>query len=146
MTATVDAVMRHVRNYFEREPVEGSFVITGNGLSPAPDAPWVAIRGSKYHDGVYELAGGYLQGVPEGMEDEEFEGLVYPLHPPMGFIALCKEIAAYDAANPVSAMQSESFGAYSYTRAAGAAGGVMGWQEAFGAQLVPYRRMFPGVV
>lgn len=145
MAVTVAAVMRQVRNHFEREPVEGVFTITGNGLSPAPDAPWVAIRGSKYHDGVYELAGGYLQGA-EGDLDEEFDGLVYPLHPPRDFLRLCEDIAKYDEQTPVGALQSESFGAYSYTRASGAAGGVMGWQEAFSAQLAPYRRMFSGVL
>lgn len=145
MAVTVAAVMRQVRNYFEREPMAGSFSITGNGLSPAPDAPFVAIRGSSYHDGVYELLGGYLNGVREGLPDETFEGCVFPLHPPDDFLMLCKDIAQYDEKNPVGAKMSESFGHYSYTRAGNGNGGALDWQSAYALQLVPYRRMFSGV-
>lgn len=141
MAVTVAAVMRQVRNYFEGEPLEGDFTITGNGLSPAPDASWVAIRGSKHHDGVYQLQGGVIQGA-DSATDETFSGLVYPLYPPADFLRLCEEIAAYDASNPVGALQSESFGAYSYTRV----NGKGDWREAYSAYLAPYRRMFPGVL
>lgn len=145
MAVTVAAVMRQVRNYFEGEPLTGEFSIRGNGLSPAPDAPWVAVRGSKYHDGVFELMGDYMQGLRDDLPDETFEGAVYPLYPPDDFLMLCKDIAAYDEKNPVGAKMSESFGHYSYTRGTNGNGGAVDWKAAYADQLIPYRRMFSGV-
>lgn len=145
MAISIERVMRRVRNYFQRGYTEGTFAITGNVLSPAPSAPWVKISGSAYHDGVYECCSGYLQGVPEGRQDETFTGVVWMLYPPDDFLALCEEIRDYDQKNPVGALQSETFGDYSYNRGSGANGGTMSWETAFAAHLAPYRRMFTEV-
>ena len=142
MAVTVAAVMRACRNFFEGTPLTGTFAITGGGLSPAPDAPYVAIRGRCYHDGVHEISGGVLDVLKT---DEVFEGAVYPLRPPDDFLDLCKDISAYDDKTPVTGNQSESFGGYSYTRASGASG-LLTWQEAFAHRLIPFRRMFSGVM
>ena len=53
MSVPIGAVMRRVRNFFERGYREGTFSIVGNVLSPAVEAPMIAIQGSRYHDGVY---------------------------------------------------------------------------------------------
>ena len=60
MAISMETVMRRIRNYFQRGDMEGDFDIAGNVLTPAPSAPWVAIRGSLYHDGVYQCCSGYL--------------------------------------------------------------------------------------
>lgn len=146
MAVTIAAVMRQVRNYFAGTPLVGEIEIRGNGLFPAPDAPFVLIRGSGYHDGVWECMDGYMQEMPEHLPDEVFEGVVYPLRPPNDFLDLCREIREYDEKNPVSGLQSESFGHYSYTRASGANGGVMDWKTAFEDRLKSYVRMFPEVI
>lgn len=122
----------------------GEFVITGNSLSPAPDAPFVAIKGSAYHNGVYSLLDGEMIDAPD--KDETFDGVVYPLRPPDDFLALCKDISAFDDKSPVGAMQSETFGGYSYTRASGANGGVATWQNAYASRLIPFKRMFSEVM
>lgn len=144
MAVTVAAVMRAVRNFFAGDPMAGEFAISGNGLSPAPAAPFVAIKGSRYHDGVYELHDGYLQ-TEICREDETFDGLVYPLHPPDDFIMLCREIDEYAEKNPAGGKASESFGHYSYTKASNGRGGLMTWQDAYADRLIPYRRMFSEV-
>lgn len=146
MAVTIAAVMRQVRNYFADEPMVGEIEIRGNGLFPAPDAPFVLIRGSGYHDGVWACMDGYMQDMPEHLPDETFEGAVYPLHPPNDFLDLCREISDFDEKNPAGALQSESFGKYSYTRASGANGGVMDWQTAYRERLRAYVRMFPEVI
>lgn len=128
--------MRRVRNFFERERIEGTFTITGGVLAPLPDAPFIAISGSRWHDGVFPIG-----ALPGDMPDEIFDGKVWGLHPPSDFLALCEAISAYDEKNPIGAYQSESFGPYSYTR--GTAGN--GWEAAFAGQLLPYRRMFTEV-
>lgn len=145
MAVDVAAVMRQTRNYFEREKMEGVFSISGGVLSPAPKAPYVCIQGSAFCDGVWRLAGGMLIA-EDGLfsPEETFEGVVWGLHPPNRFLALCEQISAYEEKNPAGALQSESFGDYSYTRASGQSG-AQGWSSAFWLQLLPYRRMFTEV-
>lgn len=138
MAVSIAAVMRHVRNYFERGFIEGEFTVSGGVLTPAPRSPYVAIEGSVWHGGVFRVD--QLRENPE----ETFTGRVWALHPPDDFVQLCEEIAAYDEKNPAGALQSESFGEYSYTRASGQ-NGVIDWQTAFAQRLWPYRRMFTEV-
>lgn len=139
MAVSIAAVMRRVRNFFERESIEGSFTITGGVLEPMLDAPYIAISGSAWHDGVFPYG-----ELPEDRPDETFDGNVWGLHPPLDFLMLCEQIAEYEAKNPVGAYQSESFAGYSYTRAT-ISGACIGWEAAFGMQLAPYRRMFTEV-
>ena len=65
------------------------------------------------------------------------------LSPPASFLALAKQISEYDDKNPVDALQSESFGAYSYSRGASGTSvvGAAGWRGAFAAQLRDYQRL-----
>lgn len=136
MAVSITAVMRRVRNFFERERIEGTFTITGGVLAPLPDAPYIAISGSAWHDGVFPIG-----PLPETGHDETFDGKVWGLHPPDDFIDLCRDVSAYDEKNPVGAPQSESFGAYSYTRS----NAGIGWEAAFAGKLLPFRRMFTEV-
>lgn len=136
MTDTIAVVMAYCRNYFERECVEGEIVIDGDGVvSPDVDAPYIAIKGSRYHDGVHAAG-----NVPSGPA-ERFQGTVWGLCPPSGFIALCGEIEAFTAKRAEGAPTGESFGGYSVSYGANAAT----WQGAFADRLRPYRRMFTEV-
>lgn len=140
MAVSIAAVMRHVRNFFERGCIEGEFTVSGGVLNPMPKAPYVAIEGSMYYDGVYRS-----DELPNDKgETEIFMGRVWALHPPEDFVSLCEEIAKFDEKNPTGSMQSETFGEYSYNRAT-VNGNVQGWQMAFAQQLIPYRRMFTEV-
>lgn len=143
MTDTVAAVMRHVNNFFLREAVEGVFTISGDGvLSPAVDAPYIAVTGSMWHDGLYDSVNALKND-----HEETFEGTVWAISPPAQFLALCKEIEAYEAKNPTGAPVSESFGGYSYSRGtSGQSGCAITWREAFADALRPYKRMFSEVV
>lgn len=143
MSVSVENVMRYVNNFFDRACYHGAFSVSGGGINlpvHLPDNAWIAISGSMCHDGVHEMYSEYALPTP----DEEFTGTVYVLCPPASFLELCKQIAEYDEKTPVGALQSESFGNYSYTRANGQ-NGVKTWQEAFAMQLRPYRRMFTEV-
>lgn len=137
MAVSIAAVMRHVRNYFERGCVEGEFAVSGGVLTPAPNAPFFAVEGSMCHDGVYRP--GEMKEAPQ----EKFTGKVWLLCPPDDFLQLCEEISAFDDANPASAMQSESFGEYSYTR--GGDSSKQTWAAVFASKLNSYRRMFTEV-
>lgn len=145
MAVSIAAVMRRVRNYFERGYRKGTFSITGNVLSPAVDAPMIAIQGSSYHDGVYASVNGIMQGTPNARPDEIFEGTVWMLYPPDDFLALCEQISKYDDKNPVGALHSEKFGDYQYQRGTDGRGGVVDWRQAYMQELAPFRKMFSEV-
>lgn len=141
MVNTIAAVMRHVRCFFERPCIEGEITVTGGVVEPAVTAPYVYISGSNALDGLHKVVGGALEGVTAS---DAFTGRLWPCHPPGDFLALCQRIDAFRTAQPVTGLLSESLGEYSYTRAAGAHGAVT-WQECFGDELRPYRRMFTEV-
>lgn len=145
----VHRVMRECRNFFETGYLKTTFLIEGGAISPSElfrPGLYIAIEDSFYHNGVFRVGeGGVLEGVPAGVFDETFTGRVYFLHPPSGFLSLCEEIAAFVEKTPKGAYQSESFGAYAYTRASGKNGGVLTWQEQFSEPLNEYRRMFTEV-
>ncbi len=146
MSVSVAAVMRQCRNYFETGYIDGTFRITGNALSGAEGAHWVYISGSAFHNGVWEVCGGYLTGRSvDGLHDEEFEGRVWFLDPPEEFLELCKTIKTYEEKNPVGALVQERFGEYSYTRTNSGSASDMGWQKVFSMELAAYRRMFTEV-
>lgn len=144
MAVSIAAVMRRVRNYFERGYRKGTFSIVGNVLSPVVDAPMIAVTGSKYHNGVYASVNGVMMGA-DVKPDETFEGIVWKLYPPDDFLELCEQISKYDDKNPVGALASEKFGDYSYTRDTNYSQGGAEWQNAFATSLTPYRRMFSEV-
>lgn len=148
-TYDVYRVMNECRNYFETGYYKTTFTISGGAISPHflfKPGSYIAIADSFYHNGVFRMGdGGVLEGVPAGVFDETFVGRVYFLCPPSGFLQLCGDIASFIAKTPNGAYQSESFGAYSYTRASGAGGGVLTWQEHFADSLSPYRRMYTEV-
>ena len=134
MAVSMGSVMRHCRNYFEAGSYDGEIVIEGGQLiTPAlAHGRYIAIRGSAYNDGVHQ----------DALTDETFTGRVWVLSPPAAFVALAEEISAYDDKNPVGALQSESFGSYSYSRdSAGSVPGAAGWQGAFAGRLNDYQRL-----
>lgn len=134
MAITIGIVMRHCRNYFERGCYDGECVIANGALvTPAlADGRYIAISGSAYNDGVYKLG-------TDVLTEETFTGRVWLLSPPASFIALCDEIAEYDAKNPAGAYLSETFGEYSYQRSANTQGVTSSWQSAFAARLADYQ-------
>lgn len=140
MSVSIAAVMRRVRNFFEREKIEGTFAISGGMLTPSPNAPYWAISGSARYDGVWPE-----NKLPIDRADETFEGTVWGLHPPDDFLALFEAIKAYDANCPAGSLQSESFGDYSYTRGGAGSNGGFGWESVFDTLLTPYRHMFTEV-
>lgn len=142
MTDTITAVMQEVHNFFERGKISGSISITGGMVLPDIKAPYVYIKGSSYHDGLWEAAASSLVG--DNFPDETFNGCVWLLYPPRDFLALCGKIAEFEAKTPVGALQSESLGGYAYSLASGQ-NGVLTWQEAYASRLRPFRRMFKGV-
>lgn len=147
MAVSVGSVMRYCRNYFDRGYIEGTFRITGNALPDVgADVHWVYISGSMMHDGVWEICNGYLTGHSvEGLENEEFEGRVWLLAPPVDFLETVKQMQEYEEKNPVSALASETFGGYSRTWATGGKVSERSATAVYRDSLAPYIRMFTEV-
>ncbi len=141
MAVSMGSVMRHCRNYFEAGSYDGEITIEGGQLTtPAlAHGRYIAIRGSAWNDGVHQVG--------DELADETFTGRVWVLSPPASFVDLCKEISEYDDKNPVGALQSESFGNYSYSRgAAGNSTTNAGWASAFAGRLTDFQRLVSEVM
>lgn len=141
---TTEQVMREVNNFFGVSFLEGSFAIENGTINcEVPVGAYIYVSGSMMNDGLH-----HMDVVHRFEHDEEFEGRVWFCQPPRTFIALCEEIAAYDAKNPTGAYISESFGGYSYNRGSGSSstGTASPWQQAFSVALRPYRRMYTEVI
>ena len=151
MVNTVCEVMRYCANFFEHGYIDADFTVSEDGvLSPIDgivSGQYVAVQGSTLHDGVYRIEGGRLDAGSAFVPAEVFSGRIWLLHPPADFLNVCRMVEAFEnASGKVNGpFQSESFGAYSYTRASGANGGLLTWQEAFSSRLRPYVKMFTEV-
>ena len=143
MTNTIAAVMRAVRNFFDRGYIEGEFSISGGVVSPTVEAPYVYISGSTSRDGVKKLSKSTIEA--DNHPNESFTGRVWLLHPPDDFLSLCSQIEAYEEKNAPGSLVSETLSEYSYRKATGKNGSLLTWEEAFAARLTPYRRMFTEV-
>lgn len=98
------------------------------------------VVGSLYNDGIY------LYGDEEvALKDETFDGAVWAMWVPQEVIDLAGEIKTwcekYETADNMTPYQSESFGGYSYTKASGANGGTVRWQDAFRSRLNKWRKI-----
>lgn len=98
------------------------------------DGQYFRIFGSVFNDGLHQYPA-------TDLTDETFTGTVWALAVPQKMVSLSEEIKDWVEKNPPSAFTSESFGGYSYTKAAGASGQLVSWQDVFGAQLAPYRKI-----
>ena len=132
----LEAVLTHLNNWFCREVYAGTFTVTSGTLAlpDLADGQYFRIVGSVFNDGLH-------QSPAAGLTDETFTGAVWALAVPKSVVTLAEEIKAGAAKNQLGAYTSESFGGYSYTRATNAKGAAVGWQDAFAAQLAPYRKL-----
>lgn len=132
----LEAVLTQLNNWFDRDVYAGTFTVTGGKLE-LPDlaaGQYFRVVGSVFNDGLHQYPA-------TDLTDETFTGAVWALAVPKSVVALAEEIKVWAEKNQPGAYTSESFGGYSYTRATNAKGAAVGWQDAFAAQLAPYRKL-----
>lgn len=138
-------VMLYCRNFF---PVpggckSGNYTISDGYISLDffKDGQYFLIEGSVFNDGVYQYPA-------NGLSDETFEGTITPLAPPRAFLNVVSEIEEWTKKNEsagsvnLSPFNSESFGGYSYSKAAGSGGSgctSVSWKDVFGSRLKVWR-------
>ena len=132
-------ILAYLRNDFVVETHEDTFEIVG-GVLPLgflQKGQYFRIIGSVFNDGVYC----YTEDLT--LTDETFMGKVEALAIPPDLLMLADEIMAYmqsDEAKP-TALTSESFGGYSYTKATESSGAAASWQTVFAARLRRWRKI-----
>ena len=123
---------KEINNWFDVKRHFGTFKIENGKLADdigLQDKQYYRIVGSIFNDGVYKYSVGSLK-------DETFDGAVWAMAVPPQVIALLDEMNAWEQKYGEvfqSPYQSESFGGYSYSKAAGtssdgsgnASGGVL---------------------
>jgi len=143
-------ICAEIKNYFvyENDKHIGDWTIKDGIIIPSIDFPtdYIRIVGSRLNDGVHKLS-----DENDTLNDESFHGAIWVMSPPNHFLALVEEIKSWQEKNGMassinmSPFQSESFGGYSYSKAAGsgASGGssVPTWQSQYASRLKLYRRI-----
>lgn len=145
-------VCHFIHNYFVRENWAGTFKIEGgtiDGLDAmVKNGQRFRIIGSALNDGIYTKTadGIYSDDATDAvtLQDEEFSGALVAMGVPADVLALVQDIKAWVEKNADTLdgpYTSESFGGYSYTKATGANGGILGWQDVFKSRLNAYRKI-----
>ena len=142
----MEEIIKYINKYFYKEGEKNDFTIEEGRLKADFKLKYlkglyIQIEGSLLNDGIYEIKDVNDGLVIEGLEDEEFEGVVIIMAIPKDLKVLAKEIAEYKEKNKTSAYISENIGAYSYTKATDKDGKVITWQLAFKDSLKKYKNL-----
>jgi hypothetical protein len=149
----IEAICAHVHNYFTAaEDIHaGTWTISSGAIDLSAllqNGQYFRIVGSAMNDGIYQYPAQPEQGRPPILVDETFEGEIWAMKVPRAVVNLAAEIAAWQqkyGAAAASPYQSESFGGYSYTKAAGASGSAAGdadaWKGVFRSRLNEWRKL-----
>lgn len=134
----LEAILRHLNNYFIADVREGDYAVEGGNIALPflADGQYFFIRDSIFNDGLHRYPA-------LDLVDEEFYGVIWCLAIPQTIINLADEIEAWQTKNSEiinSPYTSESFGGYSYTKASGDNGAAVSWQSVFADRLTPYRK------
>jgi hypothetical protein len=135
-----------IKNFFDKgQPkIFGEIVIKDSKieneafLKAIKPKQYFRVAGSAFNDGVYCYDDKLV------LEDETFKGAIWLMAIPKAVIELANDIEKWQEENEKalnSPYQSESFGGYSYSKASGANGGAITWQDAFSKRLNMYRRI-----
>lgn len=140
---------QELRNWFDRDmdKWEDTFSIVDGELAGFSDklqlGQYFRIQGSVFNDGVHQYGA-------SGLLDEVFDGSIWAMAVPSAVIALSSQIDEWESkyGGPDGAgmapYASESFGGYSYTKAAGSSqsgSGSVTWQSTFRSQLNRWRKI-----
>lgn len=135
----LEKVLRHLRNWFVAPDGirRGKYEIKGGSIELPflVEGQYFRIVGSILNDGLYQYPA-------KDLMDESFSGVIWALAIPRDVLDVVKEIEQWCEKNPSGPFTSESFGGYSYTKAANSATGQpVTWQDAFRSTLNQWRKL-----
>lgn len=136
----LEQILQYLRNWFVVKMYPGTYTVEDGGLSLPFLRPgqYFRITGSLFNNGVYQYGDGLE------LTDETFDGSIWALAVPKAILMMLPEIEAWQAkyADVVaSPYTSESYGNYSYSKAAASDGSAEGWQSAFASRLSAWRKL-----
>lgn len=139
----LEQILHYINNWFVCDIHKGVFSLDGaHNFSPPfeSSARFFRIVGSAQNDGV-------ISG-DETPVAETFEGEIWELAIPPAILQIVGDVSAWQERYGESALSpftSESFGGYSYSKAAAqtssASGGGADWLQTFAARLRPWRKI-----
>ena len=142
MPEMLEEVLGYLKNWFMVEKINGEFVIDKGKIQfpegatiPEPEQ-YIRIFGSVFNDGLHMM-------FDDSLTDEVFTGTIWLLAVPTAVIKLSMEIGEYmlEMPNPATALKSESFDGYSYTRITRSDGTLVDWRDAFYHKLARWRKL-----
>ena len=142
----LETVLMYLNNWFAVGRYDDTYTIEDGKLTLPflVNGQYFRILGSLLNDGVYKYANGTAldeTGTEITLIDETFDGSVWALAIPKGFLSMVEEITVWTAKNgDGGAYTSESFGGYSYSKATNSKGMAVGWRDVFAAQLAPWKK------
>ena len=142
----LETVLMYLNNWFAVGRYDDTYTIEDGKLTLPflVNGQYFRILGSLLNDGVYKYANGTAldeTGTEITLIDETFDGSVWALAIPKGFLSMVEEITVWTAKNgDGGAYTSESFGGYSYSKATNSKGLAVGWRDVFAAQLSPWKK------
>ena len=142
---TLDDYCADLKNYFiadfDKDIHLGEYTIANSTISLdfLSENQYFRVVGSKFNDGVYKYDNKL------SLVDETFDGAIWAMSIPPQFLTTVGEADAYLLAHPnAMALESESFGGYSYRRSLGgttALGGFGYLPSTIAEKLNRYRRI-----
>lgn len=142
----LEQLLTYLHNWFRvRDSVDGKHPGTyavEDGEIALPflqNGQYFRIIGSVFNDGLHRYG-----PEMEALQDETFTGTVWALAVPKAVIELADEIEAWQkkyGATVASPFTSESFGGYSYSKAATADTSIVGWESVFKPRLNQWRKV-----
>lgn len=141
-------VMREVNNFFAVNRVDGLFKSIDKKINLYEfnflAGQYVAVTGSVFNNNVYQVDDQFNIHIDR---DEEFDGSIYGLAPPIDFLKLVDEIETTEQfrTERTEGVVSERFENYSWTASVDKHGNLARWQTIYIDRLNKYRKMFPGV-
>lgn len=153
----LEQLLTYLHNWFRvKDGVDGkhpgTYTVENGGivLTFLQNGQYFRVLGSIFNDGLY-IYGETIADEDHNevqLHDETFDGSVWALAIPKAVIELSEEIAAWRekyGATVASPFSSESFGGYSYTKAAMAdassGSAAAGWEGAFKSRLNQWRKI-----
>jgi hypothetical protein len=136
----LEQVLRHINNFFEVDMRHGEYTVEDGSVTLPflQEGQYFRIVGSVFNDGVYQYPA-------SGLTDETFDGSVWALAVPKEVLELAEEIKGWQEKYgdvSTSPYTNESFGGYSYTKAANeATGSGATWQGQFRSRLNTWRKI-----
>ena len=142
----MEKILKVINNFFYRFYESGYYGIETNSIEVKGryvKGQYIRIIGSMLNDGVYKVDSVIDNMIMLDAEllDEVFKGNICSLAIPKDLIDLEVKVSEFNAKNKPSAITSESFQGYSYSKATGNNGTPATWQDVFANDLKPYRKM-----